>query len=146
MRTIKMLCASVTSKELNLKIDYEYVGKILETFLENELPTLDWKSFDGLRGADDHKFVFHIEIMVDKGLIIGALKNKSIGISRTYNDYIISVVPWRLTSDGHDFANALTKPSILSTIQKKFKDEGLSAVISISKKIAEKQALKLLEE
>jgi hypothetical protein len=129
-----------------LKIDYEYVEKILESFLENDLPTLDWKSFEELRGDDEHKFVFHIEIMVDKGLIIGALKDGSIGISRAYNDYIISVIPWRLTSDGHDFANALTKPSVLSTIQEKFKEEGLSAVIGISKKIAEKQALKLLEE
>ena len=129
-----------------LKIDYEYVEKILEAFLDSELPTMNWKSFEMLRADDDHKFVFHIEIMVDKGLIVGALKSGDIGISRTHSDYIISIVPWRLTSDGHDFANALTKPSVLATIQNKFKEEGLSAVIGIAKKIAEKQALKLLEE
>ena len=129
-----------------MRIDYEYVEKILESFLDNKLPTMDWESFENLRGNDNHKFVFHIEIMVDKGLIIGALDDGDIGITRTYDDYVISVVPWRLTSEGHDFANALTKPSVLSTIQDKFKQEGLSAVIGISKKIAEKQAMKLLEE
>ena len=129
-----------------MKIDYEYIENILEVFLESELPTVDWESFSKIRNNDEHKFVFHIEIMVDKRLIVGALKDGKIGINRTYNDYIISIVPWRLTADGHDLANAITKPSILAIIQNKFKQEGLSAVIGIAKKIAEKQALKLLEE
>ena len=129
-----------------MRIDYDYLKDILDVFLTCELPTVDWSSFTSLRKTDEHKFVFHIEILVDKGLIEGALKDRSIGISRTFDDYAVSVIPWRLTADGHDFAVSITKPSVLATIKEKFKSEGLSVVIDIAKKIAEKQAEKLLGE
>jgi hypothetical protein len=51
-----------------------------------------------------------------------------------------------ITSEGYDFAAALNKSNVLSVIKDKFQKEGLSAVIDISKKIAAKQATKLLYE
>jgi len=129
-----------------VKIDYEYVEKILEVFLESEKPTVDWNSFLSIIRGNDDKFIFHILILVDKNLIAAAHSDGRIGIQRNYSEYNVSIVPWRLTSDGHDFANALAKPGVLTTIQEKFKAEGLSAVIGISKKIVEKQAMKLLDE
>jgi hypothetical protein len=127
-----------------MRIDYEYIEKILEIFLDSDVPTVNWRNFESLRGNDDHKFVFHIEIMVDKDLIASTLENGSIGIRRTAHDYTISIVNWRLTAEGHDFASAITKPSVLSTIKEQFQKEGLSVVINLTKKIAEKQAEKLL--
>lgn len=129
-----------------VQIDYEYIENILEVFLNSETPTVDWNDFESLRGDDDHKFVFHVEIMVDKELIKSTLQNGDIGITRTAHSYIVSVVAWRLTAEGHDFASAITKPNILATIKEKFQKEGLSAVIDISKKIAAKQINKLLDE
>ncbi|WP_414432642.1 hypothetical protein [Alcanivorax sp. IL2] len=128
-----------------MRIDYEYIEKILEVFLDSEIPTVNWRDFDNLRGGNDHKFVFHIEIMVDKGLIASTLENGSIGIRRTAHDYTISIVNWRLTAEGHDFASAITKPSVLAQIKERFQREGLSVVIELSKKIVEKQAEKVLE-
>lgn len=128
-----------------MQINYDYLKDILDVFLTRELPTADWDSFASLRKTDENKFIFHIEILVDKGLIEGALRGKSIGISRTLEGkYTASIIPWRLTADGHDFAAAITKPSVLATIKEKFKTEGLSVVIDIAKKIAEKRAEKLL--
>jgi len=120
--------------------------QIFDVFLESKLPTVDWNSFENLRDGDCHNFVFHIEIMTDKNLIAPA-GNTGMGIVRTLEgDYSTSIIPWRLTSDGHDFANALAKPSILERIQTSFKKEGISTVISISKKLIEKQISKLIEE
>ena len=55
-----------------------------------------------------------------------------------------SILPWRLTADGHDFASAITKPSVLQVVQEKFKSDGLAIVIDVVKKIVEKQAEKLI--
>jgi hypothetical protein len=129
-----------------VRIDYSYIKEILEVFLESETPTANWNNFESLINNDDHKFVFHIEIMVDKNLIASTLESGKIGIKRSAHDYHVSVVEWRLTSDGHDFAAAIIKPSVLTTIKDKFQKEGLSAVIDISKKIAAKQAAKLLDD
>ena len=130
-----------------MQIDYEYLKELLDVFLQSEEPTVNWRSFDSLRKEGEHKFVFHIEILVDKKLMEGALKDKSIGITRGFGgEYHVSVIPWRLTADGHDFAVSLNKPTVLTTIKEKFKTEGLSVVIDIAKTIASKQAEKLLGE
>ncbi|AAZ27648.1 DUF2513 domain-containing protein [Colwellia psychrerythraea] len=130
-----------------MRIDYEFIEQILEVFLNSDSPIVNWQNFDDL---DSDKFVFHMEIMADKNLVVGinitgdlCLRNFSKGYPDGYN---IILVDWRLTADGHDFAAALTKPDILLTIKDKFRKEGLSAVIDVSKKIASKQVLKLLDE
>lgn len=131
--------------EKYMRIDYEYIGQILRVFLDSESPTEDWDSFAELRADDGHKFVFHISILVDRRLMVGAFSPDEIGILHSLYDYVVSIVPWRLTADGHDFANALDKPSVMAEIQEKFKQEGLSVVIEIAKKIATKQANRLLD-
>lgn len=132
-----------------MRIDYEYLSRILDVFLEAAAPTVTYKNFEDLRQGDDgeHRFVFHIEILVDKELIVSVLENPKIGIKRDgQGNYMISIVPWRLTADGHDFASALIKPTILAKVKEKFAKEGLSAVIDIVKKLGEKQAEKYLGE
>lgn len=129
-----------------MQIDYEYLKELLDVFLKSEEPTVNWKSFESLRNGDKNKLVFHIKILEDKKLIEGALREKSLGIIKDFNSskYIISVVPWRLTADGHDFAVSLNKPTVLTTIKEKFQTEGLSVVIDVVKTIVSKQAEKLL--
>ncbi len=128
-----------------MRIDYDYIGKVLNIFLESSSATVDWNSFKTLRlHESDEKFIFHIEIMVDKNLVVGVNKNKSIGIQKNSSNYTVSIVPWRLTSEGHDFANAITKPDILSIVKDKFKTEGFSIVINMAKQIAIKKTEKIL--
>lgn len=129
-----------------MRIDYDYLKQILDICLDSELPTVDWNSFKALTSEDEHKFVFHLEIMADKYLIESCLKGDSMGIERDYDGYGICVIPWRLTADGHDFASSLTKPGVLTTLKERFKNEGLSVVIDIAKSIASKQASKILDE
>jgi len=130
-----------------MRVDYEYISKILDVFLDSEGPTVNWNDFSPFHEETEDKFVFHIEILRDKGLVSGVHgSDNSLGIKRIHGEYYISVVPWRLTADGHDFASAITKPNVLGAIKNKFKTEGIGAVIDIAKKIAVKQAEKLLDD
>lgn len=132
-----------------MRIDYEYLSRILNVFLEAPKPTVTWEDFEHLhRGGDDneHRFVFHVEILADRALVTGALKDGSIGIRRSSHEYLISITPWRLTADGHDFAMALVKPAVLAKIKDQFQGEPLSTVIDIAKRLSEKQIDKLLAE
>jgi len=121
-----------------VRIDYEYIKSILDIFLESKKPTVDLNTFRSLHEANEDNFIFHVEICADKGLITGAFKDRSIGISLGHDGYYCSVVPWRLTADGHDFAAALNKPSIMGILKEKLKAESLSVVISVTKKLAER--------
>lgn len=129
-----------------MRVDYDYLKQILDICLDSELPTVDWDSFSALTSKNEHKFVFHLEIMVDRKLIESCSKNGSMGIEREHDAYGVCIIPWRLTANGHDFASSLTKPGVLTTIKEKFKTEGLSVVIDIAKSMASKQAEKLLDE
>ncbi|MFA7497008.1 MAG: DUF2513 domain-containing protein [Acidithiobacillus sp.] len=129
-----------------MRVDYEYISKILDVFLNSERTTVDWNDFYPFHSESEDRFVFHIEILRDKGLVSGVRgSDNTLGINGIHGEYYISVVPWRLTADGHDFASAITKPSVLIAIKNKFKTEGIGAVIEIAKKIAVKQAEKLLD-
>jgi hypothetical protein len=146
----KTLCVS-TSLEITMKLDYELINEVLTIFVESEKSTVTVDSFPDLYEKDAQKLAHHIIIMEEKNLITGAFSHGKMGIELGYddtNDYyeFTSGMPWRITSDGHDFAAALSKPNILSTIKDNFQKEGLSAVIDIAKKIAVKQATKLLDD
>jgi len=132
-----------------MKISYEYLAQILSKFLDSTEPHLNWKSFDNELHENEKLFFFHIFILQDKGLLIGATSdstNIGVNFNANANVYQYWNTPIRLTAKGHDFAEALSKPSIKEVIVNKFKDEGLSAVIEISKSLAEKHAEKLLSE
>lgn len=68
-----------------MQINYEYLKKLLDVFLNSEAPTVNWKSFENLRNGDKNKFVFHIKILEDKKLIEGAIREKSLGIIKDFN-------------------------------------------------------------
>ncbi len=108
-----------------MRIDYEYLQKILDVFLESELPTVTWNSFPKELVEDEHKMVFHLEILFDKGVIQSLHEYGKSGIHRsTHSDeYTISISDWRLTADGHDFASALSKPDVISEISSKFREQ-----------------------
>ncbi|WP_323915770.1 hypothetical protein [Aeromonas caviae] len=63
-----------------MRVDYDYLKQILDICLDSELPTVDWDSFSALTSKNEHKFVFHLEIMVDRKLIESCSKNGSMGV------------------------------------------------------------------
>jgi hypothetical protein len=131
-----------------MRISYEYVAEILSGFLEAPEPHINWSTFESKMREDEKLFFFHIFILRDKGLIVGASDPRNIGVefNGNANLYETWMAPIRLTATGHDFADALSKPSIKEVIVDKFKDEGISAVLGIARSLAEKHAEKLLGE
>jgi len=128
-----------------MRIDYKYLNQILENFLEATSPNLSWKEFEEFHTSDADKFVFHMRILNDRQLVVPLRDVDTLGILEDYpGEYHVSVIPWRLSADGHDFAAALSKPEILSAILTKFKDEGIGAVVGVAKALAEKQIEKLI--
>lgn len=131
-----------------MKPDYDYIIQILNVFIESDKPNLRIEDFNIFWKEDENKFYFNILILRDKNILEGAGKNpQDIGIvfNQFIDDYEICSCSWRLTADGHDFAKNIMKPNIKDTIISKFKDEGLSAIIDITKKLAQKHAEKLLD-
>jgi hypothetical protein len=134
-----------------MQIDYDYLNEIFKVFLDSEAPTVDWESFEELRNnnGNNDNFIFHIRLLSDGGLIAntnGESSVESLGILPTAFDYVISITPWRLTLNGHDFANKLAKPEVLSVIKDKFKKDGLSTVMEVATEIVKQIANKKLEE
>jgi hypothetical protein len=129
-----------------MKPDYEYIIEILNVFIESDKTNLRINDFDDFRRKDKNKFYFNILILRDKNILEGASDPRNIGIEFNGNNdsYDTFSVPWRLTADGQDFAKDILKPEIKETIISKFKSEGLSAIIDITKKLALKRTEKIL--
>lgn len=128
-----------------MKNDYAYLKRIFEVFIVNDLPTVKWKDLDSIKNENEHKFVHHIEIMIDQNLISPIWDDSPIKIRRRHSGYMYPQSPIRLTSMGHDFSSALVKDEIFSIIIKKLKNEGVSVVIDVAKRLAIKHANELLE-
>ncbi|HEX2878226.1 MAG TPA: hypothetical protein VHO25_01690, partial [Polyangiaceae bacterium] len=125
-----------------MQIDYDYLSKVLKVFLASDTPTVTWKNFSEFHGGDqENKLIFHMEILADRGLVQSYLKGGGLGFALMGSGgYTISIVPWRLTADGHDFASELQKPSVLQLIGTKLKSEGLAVVTKVVTSLATQQA------
>ena len=139
-----------------MRIDYEYLNNFLTLLLENgksdfklnDLPfqTL-WPQND--KQALD-KLVFHLEILADQNCLESALTKKgSIGFKRTGSGWNVSIIPLRLTANGHQFAADLTKPTVIEQLKTSFSDAGPNEAVkiafSLSKQVLEKKLKQLTD-
>jgi hypothetical protein len=122
-----------------MKIDQDYLKKLLEAFEDSPEPTTDIKELSqaGLH-YDDPKFVFHMAILDDKGLIQQADGDAGFGMFRGADGHASwSVLPLRLTARGHDFIEALRNKEVWATIKKDFKEAGIDTLWKVSKELLE---------
>lgn len=122
-----------------MKIDHDYLKKLLEAYQAAEGPTTDLKELQR-NGIDleDKKFEFHVVLLLDKGLIEGSGKSGgagSVGLQRFVNgNMTVSLgVQSRLTATGHEFIEALEQPDIWQTITTGFKNTSLETMLSVSR-------------
>ncbi|WP_238930127.1 DUF2513 domain-containing protein [Vibrio vulnificus] len=135
-----------------MKVDKEYLKQLLEAFESAERPTTNIQELEA-KGFhyDDDKFVFHTDILVDKGYIESfALNTRGVGYTLMGNGQRgWSVVPIRLTAFGHDFIESLNEPNVWAEIQANFKESSLETISSVAKDLAKgyaKQKVKVLLE
>lgn len=133
-----------------MKIDYDYLKEVLSTFLTSDKPyiTIRDLGFYEKNQEDLSKLIFHLTLLADQGIIRDReLKYSSFeDITGIYfsGDGILhggecDIV---LTSEGHDFAIALSQNPILERIKKDFSEAPMAA----AKQIATKLFAKILHD
>lgn len=119
-----------------MKIDLDYLKGLLEAFQAAPKPTTNIQELRE-RGFDheNDRFWFHMKILEDKGLIKNE-KGFGLGYSQGINgDVMVSVVPLRLTADGHDFLEALRNKTVWAKIKSNFQEVSIDTLVEIAKEL-----------
>ena len=133
-----------------MKIDQEYLRKILNAFIESPRSFV-WVADMVDKGIDiDDKFLFHIQILEDQHFVECLDKKSEIGYEITLGgDFEWKSRPLRLTASGHEFTEAINRPEIWEILKAEFKDASLSTLKSTATSLliafAKKQVNKYLE-
>lgn len=119
-----------------MKINHEYIKKLLLAYQAAEAPTTDLEELER-SGIDirSKEFVFHVTLLLDKGLVIGLGRSGGIGLEWVDDDNMTITygVHSRLTAKGHEFIEALEQPDIWQTITTGFKNASLETMLSVSR-------------
>ena len=114
-----------------MKIDKEYLKTILNTFMESPRSFVWVRDIMDKGIAMDDKFLFHMQILEDQKLIECLDKKSDLGYEISLGGgFEWHSRPLRLTSDGHEFVEAINRDEIWSVIKEEFKDSSLSTLKS----------------
>ena len=135
-----------------MRVSIEYIKNFLELVLESDHPDFNlnnenFKCFI-VNDIELNKLVFHLEILEDQGLLQNSSnKIQGIGFSRSGSgDLRVSIIPLRLTAQGHQFASDLVKPGVVEKLKTSFKDSGPSETVKIVFALGKKALEKKLAE
>ena len=131
-----------------MKIDQDYLKKLLEACQASEKPTFDIEDLRA-RGLDynDQKFEFHMKILDDQRLIEKDDGDSGFGLSKSIDGFASwSVLPLRLTASGHQFIEALSNEEVWLAIKDGFKDASITTLKSVAFKLLEGFAKKKIDE
>jgi Hypothetical protein (DUF2513) len=131
-----------------VKIDQDYLKKLLETCQASEKPTFD---IDDLKAAGfdyyDKQFEFHMMILSDQGFIEQDDGDPGFGLTKSLDGYPSwAVLPLRLTASGHQFIEALSNKEVWAAIKHGFKDASIATLKSVSLKLLDGCAKKKIDE
>jgi hypothetical protein len=130
-----------------MKIDHDYLKKMLEAFEAAPAPIFYVTDFEAARlDINDPQFIFHMEILDDQGFIVRDDRSAGFGLMRSADGSAFwSILPLRLTAQGHDFIEALKNKEVWATLKKDFKDASISTLWDVSKKLLEGYTKKKIE-
>lgn len=133
-----------------MKIDQDYLRKILNTFIESPRSFI-WIADILDKGIKtDDKFLFHMQILEDQHFIECLDKASALGYEITLGgNFEWKSRPLRLTASGHEFTEAINRPEIWQILKDEFRDASLSTLKSTATTLliafAKKQINKYLE-
>ncbi|WP_063103515.1 DUF2513 domain-containing protein [Escherichia coli] len=120
-----------------MKIDYDELARILDTFLNADSAFITLKDVGIDTTDDEDKLIFHLLLLVENGLLgnreLQTGTPECIGLKFTTTGIGWRNIPIRLTQDGHDFANALHQKPILERIKKEFAEAPFDVVKDLGK-------------
>lgn len=117
-----------------MKIDQDYLKGLLEAFQAFEHPctNIDQLKVQGFDFEDD-QFIFHLQILHDLNLV-EAEGRYDLGMKKGADGHVCwSLVPLRLTAQGHSFLEALLNEDVWNSLKSGFKDASLETLVSVSK-------------
>jgi hypothetical protein len=134
-------------KGVQVKIDQDYLKKLLVACQASEKPTFD---IEDLKAAgfdyDDQKFEFHMKILDDQHLIEQDDGDSGFGLTKGADGFLSwSVLPLRLTASGHQFIEALSNKEVWATIKHSFKDVSIETLRSVALKLLDGYATKKID-
>ena len=134
-----------------MRIDIEYLKNLLNQFLEAESAHISVLKLHAAGfpvessekpGYLDEKFLFHIQIVMDNGLIsdknlrLAGLESIGIHLDLSGTPTLVEK-DIRLTQRGHDFANALSKKEVFEKLKNEFKDAPFKVIFDGSQKLVQ---------
>jgi len=122
-----------------MKSEQEYIKGLLEAFEAARHPTIDINELKE-HGYDflEERFIFHLKIIRDLGLVEQENGGTKLGYSRGANGNISwSAIPLRLTAQGHDFIGSLRNKEVWNTIKKEFKDASIGTLCKVAKELSD---------
>ncbi len=134
-------------RSIRVKIDQDYLKKLLETCQGSEKPTFD---IEDLKAAgfdyNDVKFEFHMMILTDQGFIEQDDGDPGFGLTKSLDGFPSwSVLPLRLTASGHQFIEALSNKEVWAAIKHGFKDASIATLKNVSLKLLDGYAKKKID-
>ncbi|MEY8709512.1 DUF2513 domain-containing protein [Mangrovibacter phragmitis] len=120
-----------------MKIDHEYLKGLLSAFessddVYTDITKLQEAGFDW----QTPEFLFHMRLLADRGLIARTDGDYGFGFFEGIGgDGSWSVLPLRLTANGHDFLEALRNKEVWNTVKTGFKDASIGTLVEVSKQL-----------
>ncbi|WP_256852718.1 DUF2513 domain-containing protein [Pantoea sp. Fr+CA_20] len=132
-----------------MKIDQQYLKDLLIAFEDNDGPQTNILELkDAGFDYSEQKFIFHMRLLDDKNLISRTDGEPGFGLFLGADDTASwAVLPLRLTSQGHDFIEALRQKEVWNSVKDNFKEASISTLVDVAKQLAQgfaKQKIKQL--
>ena len=130
-----------------MKIDHDYLKKLLETCQASDKPTFDIE-FLRQSGIDytEKQFEFHMMLLTDQGFIVQDDGDPGFGLFKSLDGFQSwAVLPLRLTAPGHQFIEAMANKEVWATIKVSFKEASLSTLKNVVPKLLEGYARKKID-
>lgn len=146
-RRMRRKFAKARATGANMKIDHDYLKSLLLACQASEKPTFDIEDLNAV-GFDhyDKQFEFHMKILSDQHFIEQDDGDPGFGLIKSLDGMSYwSVLPLRLTADGHQFVEALSNHEVWNTIKSGFKDASFETLVGVAKKLLEGYSTKKLK-
>ena len=129
-----------------MRVDHDYVKRLIEFMLNHPSPTFTIEDFD-IAGISYYtpEFEFHMKLFDDQRLIEQDDGDTGFGLIKGIDGFASwSVLPLRLTSRGHDFAEAVTEKSVWEEVRKELQGIAMNSLVNMSIGLAQDYAKKKL--
>lgn len=88
-----------------------------------------------------------MRLLEDRGLIVRRDGEAGFGVTQYLDGTACwSVIPLRLTAQGHDFLDALRNQEVWSTLKTSFKDASMGTLMTVSKELLTRALNKKLDQ